>query len=234
MKDKFIHIPFTINNLDIFWTRNSILKRLEESIPEFGGNFLDVGCGKMPYKDLILKNGKIKNYIGLDIETAREYDTHTKPDVFWTSDGKIPLEKDTIQSAMATEVLEHCPDPQAIMNEVCRVLEENGYFFFTVPFLWNLHEVPYDEHRYTPFALERIMKNAGFRVVKIYAHGGWNSSLAQMIALWCRRYWKNQLLKFAFSVVLYPIVWLLYKTDKASYPFKEGDMSTGFYGICKK
>ena len=102
---------------------------------------------------------------------------------------------------MATEVLEHCPEPQVIINEVYRVLEDKAVFFMTVPFIWNLHEVPYDEYRYTPFALKRLLQNAGFRQIDIKAHGGWNASLALMLAMWCRRYWKNPLPKFAFSVL---------------------------------
>ncbi len=234
IKDKFQNIPFTINNIDIYFVRNSILKALQKSIPQFGGDFLDVGCGKMPYKSLILQNQKIKNYIGLDIKTARDYGDGIKPNIFWTKESKIPLTDASVQSAMATEVLEHCPNPQEIVNEVNRVLTKDGIFFLTVPFLWNLHEVPYDEHRYTPFALQRLLQNAGFQDIEIKAHGGWNASLGLMIALWCRRYWKNQLLKFAFSLLFYPIIYLLFKTDKAPFPFQEGDMVTGLYAIAKK
>ena len=213
--------------------RKSIKNALLNVLPTFNGSFLDVGCGKMPYKSLIDENKKITNYIGLDIESARDYGG-AKADIVWTKDGKIPLESNTIQSAMATEVLEHCPEPQAIINEIYRVLEKDAVFFLTVPFIWNLHETPYDEHRYTPFALERMLKNTGFKEIEIKAHGGWNASLALIIALWCRRYWKNNTLKFAFSLVCFPIVWLLFKCDKAPFPFQEGDMITGLYAIAKK
>lgn len=233
-KNKFTNIPLHINTLDIWFVRKSIETALKKAIPLFKDRFLDVGCGKMPYKNLILKNSEIKQYIGLDIETARDYGNGIKPDIFWTSEGKIPIVAESVQAAMATEVLEHCPDPQAIVNEVYRVLAKDGVFFLTVPFLWNLHEVPYDEHRYTPFALQRILQNAGFQDIEIKAHGGWNASLALMIALWCRRYWKNNVLKFAFSLFCFPLIWLLFKTDKAPTTFSEGDMITGLYAIAKK
>ena len=232
--NKFTNISLTINTLDLWFVRKSIAVALQGAIPSFRGNFLDVGCGKMPYKSLILENQQITNYIGLDIETARDYGDGVKPDIFWTSEGKIPIAAESVQSAMATEVLEHCPDPQAVVNEVYRVLDKNAIFFLTVPFLWNLHEVPYDEHRYTPFALQRILQNAGFQEIVIKAHGGWNASLALMIALWCRRYWKNNLIKFAFSVTLFPLIWLLFKCDKAPETFREGEMITGLYAMAKK
>jgi SAM-dependent methyltransferase len=230
--DKFTNISLTINTLDLWFVRKSIKNALLLALPKFKGAFLDVGCGKMPYKTLIAENSQIQQYIGLDIEAARDYGA--KADIVWTADGKIPLENEVVQSAMATEVLEHCPDPQAIVNEVYRVLAKDAVFFLTVPFLWNLHEVPYDEHRYTPFALQRILQNAGFQDIEIKAHGGWNASLALMLGLWCRRYWKNDALKLGFSLLLFPIIWLLFKTDKAPVTFKEGDMITGLYAFAKK
>lgn len=232
-KDKFINISLTINTLDIWFVRKSIKNALLNVLPTFNGKFLDVGCGKMPYRTLIDENKNISEYIGLDIESARDYGG-AKPDIVWTKDNKIPLEDNTIQSAMATEVLEHCPEPQVIINEVYRVLEDKAVFFMTVPSIWNLHEVPYDEYRYTPFALKRLLQNAGFRQIDIKAHGGWNASLALMLAMWCRRYWKKPLPKFAFSLLFYPLIYILFKIDKAPFPFKEGDMITGLYVIAKK
>ena len=233
MSDKFINISFTINNLDIFHTRNSIIKSLKGVLGRFEGVFLDVGCGKMPYKELIMENKKVLKYIGLDIDTAREYG-HQKADIFWTKDGKIPLNDNSVDAAMATEVLEHCPNPQEILQEISRVLRPNAIFFMTVPFIWNLHEVPYDEHRYTPFALKRYLENSNFEEIEITGFGGWNSFLGLALSLWVRRKLKNQVLKLLLSLLIFPIVWLLYKFDKPVNNFLEGTMVTGLYVTAKK
>jgi len=73
------------------------------------------------------------------------------------------------------------------MKEIWRVLKPGGILFFTVPFLWNLHEIPYDEYRYTPFALKRHLTQSGFNEIEIKAMGGWDAALAQMLGLWVRR-----------------------------------------------
>ena len=233
MSNKFTTISFKINNLDIFHTRISILNTLKKTLPKFEGVFLDVGCGKMPYKSLILENEKITNYIGLDIESAIDYGGE-KADIFWTKDGKIPLKNKSIACAMATEVLEHCPNPQEILDEVARVLQDDACFFMTVPFIWNLHEVPYDEHRYTPFSLKRYLENSNFEIVEMKGFGGWNSFLGLSLSLWARRKIKNQVAKLFFSILFYPFVWLLYKFDEPVSDFKEGTMITGLYVIAKK
>lgn len=232
-RDNFTDIRLTINTLDVFHFRSKILKTLQSAIPKFRGDFLDVGCGKKPYMPLIVQNPNLGKYIGLDLQNARDYGG-AKADIFWTAEGKIPLSNESVQSAMATEVLEHCPDPVAILKEVNRVLAPGSFFFLTVPFIWNLHEVPFDEYRYTPFSLKRMLHDTGFEIVETKAHGGWNAALGLVLALWCRRYWKNNLLKFAFSICLFPLIYLLFKSDNQPVEFSEGQMITGISILAKK
>ncbi len=232
--DNFTKIVLNSNNLDIYYIRISILKALRESVPRFKGKLLDIGCGKMPYKNFILQQNNISSYVGLDIEPALVYDSKIKPDFTW--DGRVmPFENESFDCAFGTEVLEHCPEPEVILKEVYRILRSGGTFFFTVPFLWNLHEVPNDEYRYTPFALERHLKNSGFKNIEIKATGGWHASMAQMLGLWVRRSplpkFKRNLLSFIFR----PIIKFLIKLDmKKNITFKEGQMITGIYGTAKK
>lgn len=188
----------------------------------------------MPYKNYILENSNVKKYIGLDIENALEYDAAVKPDFTW--DGKtMPFESESFDCAFGTEVLEHCPDPEIVLKEVHRVLKTGGVFFFTVPFLWNLHEVPHDEYRYTPFSLERHLKNSGFKEIAIKATGGWHASMAQMLGLWLQRSPMSSSKRKFLSIFLKPIIGYLIKKDKSSQVnFTEGQMITGLYGIAKK
>jgi ubiquinone/menaquinone biosynthesis C-methylase UbiE len=234
MPDNFIEIPFTIENLDRYYVRASIKKAMESKLSLLTGSLLDIGCGKMPYKEFILKNSPVEKYTGLDIENAKIYDTNVKPDFTW--DGiKMPFENNSFHTTFATEVLEHCPDPKIILNEVYRVMRNEGCFFFTVPFLWPLHEVPNDEYRYTPFALERLLQDSGFRSIEIKATGGWHASMAQMLGLWVRRAPMSEKKRSMLSKILKPVIKKLIHSDKySSIDFKEGQMITGLYGIAYK
>ena len=232
--DNFINVPFDKDNLDTYYIRTSIFKALISSLPKFKGKLLDIGCGKMPYKDYILENSNVNQYVGLDIENALEYDIAVKPDYTW--DGRVmPFEDNFFNCAFGTEVLEHCPDPELVLKEVFRVLKPDSVFFFTVPFLWNLHEVPHDEYRYTPFSLERHLKNSGFKEIEIKATGGWHASMAQMIGLWVRRSPMSSRKRDFLSVVLKPIIKFLIKLDSnTKIHFVSGQMVTGLYGTAKK
>lgn len=230
----FTDIQISISDLDRYTIRKAILRALDSSLPQLKGELLDIGCGKMPYKKYILEHSEVEKYVGLDIESALVYDNDVAPDFTW--DGIImPFEDSSFDCAFGTEVLEHCPEPEIVLKEVYRVLKPGGVFFFTVPFLWNLHEVPHDEYRYTPFSLERHLRNSGFSEIKIKATGGWHAAMAQMLGLWVRRSTMPSGKRKVLSNVLMPVIKYLIKIDRPSeVQFKEGQMITGLYGIIKK
>lgn len=232
--DEFIDPVLTAKNIDTYIIRRSIFDSLIHSSKLFSGSLLDIGAGGMPYREYLLENSSISQYSGLDIESASVYNKGTKPDYVW--DGvDMPFDRNTFDCAFGTEVLEHCPDPTRILGEVHRVLKPGGVFFFTVPFLWNLHEVPHDEYRYTPFSMERHLKEAGFQDIQIKATGGWHASMAQMFGLWAlrspMRKWQRKLVKFP---ALIAIRYLIGKDKNNHVDFNTSPMITGLSGIAYK
>lgn len=232
--DNFVSISDKADNIDLFIVRSSILRALKEVSGQLNGELLDVGCGKMPYRDLIMGETGVKRYVGLDIETAFVYDPETKPDFYW--DGvSMPFADESFDCAMATEVLEHCGDPEIMLGEVYRVLKPGGIFFFTTPFLWNLHEVPHDHYRFTPFSIRRLLDRQGFGSVELKATGGWHASMAQMLGLWVRRSPMSKTYRKYLSILLRPVILYLYNKDLGmKVQFKERVMITGIYGIATK
>ena len=181
----FINLTLSVEHIDLYYVRRSILEAVKSNLGIFQGKILDVGCGIMPYREFIMKlNHNVTDYIGLDFEGSlnEEYNMG-KPDLFWQGD-VIPMKENSIETVIATEFFEHSSEPEKVMKEILRVLKPGGVIFFTVPFLWNLHVVPFDEYRYTPFAIERLLKSAGFQNIKLKSLGGTDASLAQMIAIW--------------------------------------------------
>ncbi|MFC4263067.1 class I SAM-dependent methyltransferase [Ferruginibacter yonginensis] len=229
----FTNIRLTNATLDVYLPRTSILKAIKEQMPFFKGILLDVGCGIMPYRELILnENKQVSKYIGLDLATSTIHKTDIA-DLHWDA-VTIPLQEHTIDVVMATEVLEHSFEPDQTLNEIYRVLKPNGQFFFTVPFIWPLHEVPYDAYRYTPFSLKKHLEKAGFKNIEIRSLGGWHASLAQMIGLWITEnkftgFKKKMVTKIAKRIIRY-----LVKIDIPDHSFKQHTITSGLYGTAQK
>lgn len=210
--------------------REGIYRSLSDSLSHFSGTLLDVGCGQMPYKELIkAPPSRVETYIGLDMING----PYGNADLQW--DGKaMPLRSESIDCCIATEVLEHCPSPDVVLREVCRVLKPNGVFFFSVPFLWPLHDVPHDEYRYTPWSLERLLVESGFSRVKIAALGGWDASLSLMLALWVSRRPMSDRRRRWVTRVAAPLISYLHKRDHLVDKFVESQMVTGLTGLAYK
>jgi GT2 family glycosyltransferase/Flp pilus assembly protein TadD/glycogen synthase/SAM-dependent methyltransferase len=228
----FLVIDQTEENIDKFIVRTGILKAIEETLPNLNGSLLDVGCDRMPYKPIILANGKITNYIGLDFEKGA-YAEQQKPDLTWNGE-KIPLNDNTVDNIFALEVFEHIPHPEIVLNEIRRVLTPGGVFFFTFPFLWPLHDIPHDECRYTPYSFERHLKNSGFSGIDLKPLGGWNAALAQMIGLWVKRKPMSEELRPKYINQLFPFYNELLNSDFKSNNFAEQNMFIGIWGIAIK
>lgn len=243
MPSDFLAPRGTAQTIDTFLVRGAILQAITEVLPRLSGTLLDVGSGYQPYRSLVTgPPGRVQRYIGLDLRG----NIYQRPDLEW--DGMaIPLRDGTIDCALATEVLEHCPEPERILREVWRVLRPGGLLFFTVPFLWPLHTVPYDEYRYTPFALERHVRAAGFAAIDLQAMGGWDRSLAQMIGLWARRRWRphgeqrallprlwRAIGRRALPPLVLPLVHGLAALDTPPRAFSEQTMLTGIAGTASK
>lgn len=220
----------TTANVDCFVHQTGIVAALRRVAPQFRGRLLDVGCGNRPYREFLQENApNVVEYVGLDIGGGR----YREPDVRW--DGvRMPLQDEVFDCALLTEVLEHCPDPAQTLQELYRVLKAEASVLATVPFIYPLHDIPYDEYRYTPFALRRLFESNGFADVEIVAFGGWDAALAQMLGLWVRRRpmpkWKRLLLGF----IVRPIMRGLIKRDVIPEQFFESYMISGCAVFARK
>ena len=202
-------------------------------MPQFRGELLDIGCGQMPYRELIMQaNSNVSRYIGLDLEGSLVHDTAIA-DLRW--DGHhIPMEKNSIDTAMATEVLEHSFQPTQTLLEINRVLKPGGLFFFTVPFIWPLHETPFDAYRYTPFSLQKHLEESGFSQINIRSLGGWNASFAQMLGLWVKEGGLSRWQRKFWVRVARRLIPSLIKRDVVNNRFNQHCMITGLYGTALK
>ncbi len=224
LRREFIDIELNQYSTDFYAVRKSIVDALRLALPEFSGTVLDVGCGRSPYKPLLMAApSKASVYKGMDFVNPQYT---TKPDISW--DGQtIPLPDEAVDSALATEVLEHTSTPADLLREIRRVLRPKGFLFLTVPFLWPLHDVPHDHFRYTPFTMERLLKEAGFSRFEVRALGGWDASLATMLGLWVQRRELGDPWRGIFRRIVLQVNKRLLRADRPPAEFNSSVMITG-------
>ena len=142
-----------------FINRNGLFKEIKRfaNNTEPNQRVLDVGCGLKPYKHLF----KTDEYIGIDIETGGHSNQDKYVDKFYDGEN-IPYEDNSFDLLICTQVLEHAENPEKVLSECNRVLKGGGKAFFSMPFMYPEHEIPYDFQRYTQFKHAKNLKENGF------------------------------------------------------------------------
>lgn len=226
--ENFLNVALRPETMPFYTVRKAILDAVSEASRKFHGVVLDVGCGIMPYRALIESNAGVTQYVGMDLAGTSLYG-HVEPELTW--DGiKIPLDDASVDCVLATEFLEHHSRPTEVLKEIRRVMKPGGIFFATVPFVWNLHEIPHDEYRYTPYSLERHVVEAGFTNVDVRALGGWDLSLAQMLALWASFSEMSDRRRRMAKKIAFPFYRWLIRRDKTPKGF-DGGANSMFPGL---
>ncbi len=193
-----------------YLVRHELAKGLQRWSHEMRGVMLDFGCGTTPYRALF----QVEQYLGLEI-VAEGHPLRNKNATLSYSGRGIPLEDGTVDCVLMTEVLEHVFNPEQVLKELHRVLKVGGTVLITCPFVWPLHEEPYDYARYTPFALRHLSEAAGFEVVVQEKLGTWLLVLAQMLLAYLMQtatpsgYRANRLVKAFWCVCVNPVAVLL-------------------------
>jgi SAM-dependent methyltransferase len=137
------------------------------------GKLLDVGCGRKPYKDTYF--AAATSYTGVDYLTET-----SRPDIV-ASALDLPLENQSFETVVSTELLEHVPDPLRALREMHRVLRPGGYLILSTPMYWPRHEIPYDFLRYPYDGLLYLLKESGFELVRMFNRGHAYVFLGQVV-----------------------------------------------------
>jgi SAM-dependent methyltransferase len=116
---------------------------------------IDIGCGSKPFEPLF----KGKEYIGFDFNpidnTVLLHDLNNP----------LPLDDNSAEAIILSEVLEHHPNPFALLAEVNRVVSPSAKIFISTPFALPVHGAPFDFHRYTHFFYEHLCEKYEWELV---------------------------------------------------------------------
>jgi len=125
---------------------------------------------------------------------------------------QLPILDAAADLAVCTALLEHVPDPAAVVAEMRRTLRPGGLAFVETPFLQPYHEGPDDYQRYTIMGLRHLF--SGFTVLECGVVGGPASTFCAAarefaaLTLSFRSETAYKLLRRAVGLVLFPLRYL--------------------------
>lgn len=162
-------LPFShANNRSYNWLIYEInYEFLSRSSENFRGHLYDLGCGEMPYKAWLL--GYADQYTGVDWGGTQH---QLKADIVADLNEPLPIASEVADTVISLSVMEHLREPQVFLGEAHRILKPGGAIILQVPFMWWVHEAPYDYYRYTQFGLQYMFQKAGFSNIQVYAQTG--------------------------------------------------------------
>lgn len=230
--DAFRQLKPSLETYETFIIRTLILNEVKQKKAYFHGILLDVGAGSAPYEEVIATMGRVTQYIKLDVAAPLYHQPHNS-DMVWDGD-TIPLGAGSVDTVLLTEVLEHVKRPAELLSELRRVLKPGGTLFLTVPFLWPLHELPNDHHRFTPIALRSYLEEAGFDVQEISFLGGFDHSLAQALGLWLTNRAMGKRTRKVLKILAWPVYAYLARNGWSEKPeIKNHQMFVGLSALAK-
>lgn len=188
---------------------------LKRILSPLRGRILDVGCGDKPYQSLLVE---AQEYIGLDVCDDR------KVDILVDSMRPWPLEHDSFDAVLCTQVLEHVTDTEGMLRSIRQVIKPGGMLIITAPFIYNAHGIPEDYHRFSIYGMEKLLANS-FEIVETKPQGGIGSTVGVLCLNWMETMSTGckllRLLKGPFLPLWIPFCfivnltgWLIDKLDK--------------------
>jgi len=188
--------------------------RLEEMDLQPGMRVLDLGCGRGRHLHALYWNETPLEVVGIDLSHAEakaafdgffqlpppEPHSPLRSAVLGAGDAaRLPFADNSFDRILCSEVLEHVPDPDAVLAEIARILKPDGIFAASVPRYWpeaicwklstEYHNTPGGHVRiFRTKALRDQVRKQGFAPFKRHwAHGLHSPYWWLQCALWDQR-----------------------------------------------
>ncbi len=142
----------------------------------------------------------------------------------------LPFRPESMDLVILANILEHVPEPQAVVDRAYDALKPGGRIIFATPFLMYYHPTPEDHYRFTRDGLGFLFRN--FRAVTIESAG--NYFYTVLSYLYMPTYWLDSKLTYAgmaLRICAYPVAKLCVLLDGLD---RTGIVNYGFLGEAVK
>jgi SAM-dependent methyltransferase len=126
------------------------------------GTLLDLGCGRQPYR--VIYDGLFKTAVAADFNVRSSINVQLDAHL-------LPFSNNSFDVILFSEVVEHVHHSNLVLIELARIMKPGGLLLLTWPFMYPLHELPYDFCRYTEQGMNQLIEESGLRIEKLVRRG---------------------------------------------------------------
>lgn len=131
---------YDTGNIVIRWLLNRFLRELKSLIKKvhsFSFLGLNIGCGEGDMISYLYHENALGAMVAVDLKReklayAKKY--HPFCEYLQADVNKLNFKSDAFDYIIATEIIEHLPDPANAMKEISRVAKDKSYFIISVPY----------------------------------------------------------------------------------------------------
>lgn len=183
-----------------YTVRSQTVNFLKANLNKKYQSVLDYGAGESPYEHLT----QYEKYTRIDIEQNQlnNIDLFLNPSTL-----HIPVPDNSFDLITCYDVLEHVTDINLALDEIVRVLKNNGEIIIKIPFLYREHELPYDYRRLTQEGLIHLLKKFNFTIESNRKLG---NACSVLYTLFNEKYFdSNQKMSFCSKLIRKIVNWTL-------------------------
>ncbi len=124
---------------------------------------------------------------------------------------EIPVDDESFDAILCSEVFEHIPDAVAALNEFTRILRPGGILIITAPFASLTHFAPYHFCGYNKYWYQHHLPRLGFDIEVLEHNGSWFSFIAQELrrTRFMGKTYSSKILGLVTRIAVVPIIVLL-------------------------
>ena len=146
--------------LEFFLVKKKVRELIDSYFQDENDNVLDLGAGDNPhYHDKI--KGKIVSF-----DLKKTDSTHVVGDA-----GSVPFKKDSFDAVVSINSFYYFNNPFDSEKEISRVLKKKGKLFLMMPFMYPIHDVPFDKYRFTEYGIRKLFEK-DFDIKELGVIGG--------------------------------------------------------------
>lgn len=170
-KNQKINIPPNFNPS----LRDEFVKEIASTLP-IGTKVLDVSSGAKPYMNLfnhcLYTSHEFNENSNIIDKFRNENSSKNKNHDIYSEIDNIPLDDNTYDFILCTEVFEHIPEPIKAMKEFVRICKPQGKILITAPFTSGVHQEPYHFYSgFSPFFYNYLKEIYNLNIIKFKSQG---------------------------------------------------------------